>query len=492
MSITYFVSSVNGNDNNIGTNDGSPLKTTRKAYDLARDGDVILLKAGERFTDAIIGNEYGAFDKSNITIGKYGNDSAPNPLIRAENRGGDHIRFQGDRIIENVIVTDLDFRAVAPADPYNDKRGAPITAYARGNGWVLKNIKIEGYAGGMNISGEEVGDIQNCLFENITINKTYARLSLNANNQVERTHSGGFFLSKTTGTILRKCAALRCGWIPESNLYIPTIYNQGFYMHASNSNLLLDNCTAMMCAAGGIQLRGNTQNALNCISIGCPVGIGGGNKTDYNSTGLLWKGYIRGCIAWNTDDVTPSDPTDSGRMGSPPHKPAIGIAVNFSDGAIVENNYCLNGTSAEGNGAAIQIGERTNNTNIVNNKCYDWKGSIVTATHSTTNTFVRNNMFAGKNNQVPYSGNVNFANFSNNRWVGCNPSSSTPDGFNEQYNDGMYYDFTYGVDAYYYYNGGFQGSERAAWTKAADEHWDGKSLNIENVKNWIESMTENI
>lgn len=491
MSITYFVS-TSGNDINVGTNDGSPLKTTRKAYDLARDGDTVLLKAGDRFTDAIIGNEYGSFEKSNITIGRYGNDNAPNPLIRAENRGGDHVRLQGDAIIENFRISDIDFRALPPTDAYQDRRGAPITAYARGNGWTIKNIKIQGYAGGMNISGEEIGDIRNCLFENIVVDRTYARLALDSNGAVTRTHSGGFFLSKTANCIMRKCAALRCGWVPESNLYIPTIYNQGFYMHTTNSDLLLDGCVAIMCAAGGIQLRGNTQTAENCMSIGCPIGIGGGNKTDYNASGLLWKGAIRGCIAWNTDDVTPSDPTESGRMGSPPHKPAVGIAVNFSDGATVENNYCLNGASAEGNGAAIQLGERTSNTTIKNNKCYDWKGSIVTATHQTVNTFVRNNIFAGKNNQLAYSGNPAFANFNSNRWIGCNSSVNSPEGKCEDYNDGMYYELTYGLDSYYYYNGGFKGSERAAWTKAADDHWNGNPLNIDNVKVWIEQMTENI
>lgn len=484
--ITYYVSST-GNDTNIGTNDGAPLKTARKAYDLAQSGDTILFKAGDRFTDQVIGNEYGGFDKSFITIGKYGNSTAPNPQFRAQTIGGQHIRFQGDPIIQNVIIQDLDFYALPPLDPYTDRRDAPISAYARGSGWILKNIRISGYVGGMNISAENMGDIQNCLFENIVVDRTYARLMLNTNGQLEKTHSGGFFLSKTTGCILRKCAALRVGWIPDSPLYIPTIFNQGFYMHGSNTNLLLDECLAVACSAGGIQLRGGNQTAQNCMSVGCPVGIGGGSETDYNSMGAMWTGSIRGCISWNTDDVTPIDPNASGRLGSPPHRPATGMQINFSDGGIVENNYIINGVSSENGGVGLQLAKRIMNTNIRNNTIFNWNGTLVSATMPTTNTNIRNNRFAGRITQTGYRGDPAVASFAQNKWIGTNPNTNSPEGPTLPYNDGIYETMECGLDSYYSENEGFDGTDRAAWVKLADERWNGKILNSQNVKNWLES-----
>lgn len=473
-----------GNDQNDGSIQ-NPLKTGQEAYRRATAGSEILLKAGERYTDLVIGDEYGSFRKSNIKIGRYGD--GPNPLIVAAQRGGDHIRFQDDSIITNVIVENLDFRAMPPVNPFLDIRGAAISAFAKMQSPTLRNIRIQGYAGGINMSGENMNDIVDLLMENIIIRDTYARLMINSENKIERTHSGGIFLSKTLRTRLLNCIGINVGWIPESPLYIPTIYNQAFYMHASNVDLRMDGCIAIGPSAGGIQLRGNTQDAIGCMTIGCPVGIGGGNKTDFNSTTFAWRGSIVNCIVWNTDDVTPEDSSSSGRMGSPPHKPAIGIAVNFCDQAYVSQNMVVCGNQAEGNGAALQTGERTRNAEISNNILFDWKGSIVTSTHPTVNSVIRFNVIAGKQNQKLYSGPAGAIQWQSNRYYGgLYPESNPETGYNE-YPDGIYYDIEYGVNAFVLEKYKQDLTERAAWSYLANKYWERQGPSVDEVRAWLAS-----
>lgn len=480
-----------GSDNNTGLNEGSPVATGRRAYDLAEPGDTIRVFAGEQYPNFLLGNEYGTFAKSNITVDRYGQEDAPNPLILGIARAASHIHFQhGDGLpIDNVTIRNLNFLAFQPTDPYADVRGGAITAYCIGQNVVLENINIEGYVGGMNLSSYIPGGFRNGLLRNVVVSDTYARLSRNGEGIVERTHSGGFFLSNTAGFILADCAALNVGWQNNSELWYPTKFNQGFYMHGSNSNLLLDRCMAIGASAGGIQLRGQDQSASNCLVIGCPVGIGGGSGTDYNHGCPAWSGKISNCVVWNSDDIVPHDQELSGRRGNPTSdtagKPAFGMMVNFCDGPTVEDNWIVGGKGYEGAGMGLVVDERANHALIKNNKVFNWRNTLLSVRRMTDGTRLENNWFGASAQQTLSAGAAANVTAVNNKFYGGwggQGSLWTP---YTEYSDGMYYDVEVGADAFLWERDGIDLSERAAWARIAQQRKAGNVLTADQVAEWL-------
>ncbi len=71
---TYYVSSINGNDNNNGLSSATAWKTPKKTNNIVKSGDVVLFECGSVFRRS---NEYFLTMKSGVTYATYGTGAKP-------------------------------------------------------------------------------------------------------------------------------------------------------------------------------------------------------------------------------------------------------------------------------------------------------------------------------------------------------------------------------------------------------------------------------
>jgi hypothetical protein len=147
---TYYVDSVNGNDNNAGTSSGAPWQTIAKISSIAlAPGDTVLFARNSSYNTCFYVN-YSGSSGSPITISTYGSGAVPafTNATFVQGNFGNCIRIRGDY----VTVDGLYFysTAVVAGDP---------AQYSPGDGplvWQLGAVNIE--------SGCDNCVVQNCEF----------------------------------------------------------------------------------------------------------------------------------------------------------------------------------------------------------------------------------------------------------------------------------------------------------------------------------------
>lgn len=260
---TYYVDSINGSDDNSGTSESSPWKTTAKASSAEyTPGDKILFKAGGYFTGTFTANGSGTAENP-ITVGAYGDVASlgkPALTVEGENAvirindvsfwtvsGLDISAPDGMGIYitcEKALMNGIIIENCSMHDIFNQRSDtqvkhlhASIGIYTVGSGLlsdvILRNIDINncGYgvwSDGNNIEypwaneyyvSPEESYAQNLLYENITMNNIYY---------------DGFAIGSVNNLTIRNCALI------NTSLY-EDFYTAPTWMHHAK-NVLIENC----------------------------------------------------------------------------------------------------------------------------------------------------------------------------------------------------------------------------------------------------------
>jgi len=169
-SVSYFIDSENGNDNNTGTSEALPWKSLSKVEHAAlQPGDMVKFKRGSTFIGPLVLVKSGNKDKY-ITISDYGDPQLPapaftNPVFKQDNFGN-CIRIKGDY----VIISNLYFHHTSAHVAGNYQTDGWVT-------WEMGAVYIDKGANNCIVRNNEMFD---CL---VGI-KTYGENTLIENNYI--------------------------------------------------------------------------------------------------------------------------------------------------------------------------------------------------------------------------------------------------------------------------------------------------------------------
>ena len=324
MSVVY-ISSSSGSDKNPGTS-ARPVATIAKAYNMARSGDTVLLKAGDAWNTGM-----GYWSKSNTTIGSYG--TGARPKIRTANDGLAIIRAS------NITVRGISFNGLN-----GTSRNGIVTTGGNGN-IKIENCEVTGFR--MNITAQGYyGPIKGLSITNCLITRS---------NGIGM--SSGLYADNVHGLTITNS-------IFDRNGGTGSMYNHGAYITALCSGLRVTGCTFSYSSNFGMQARCGgviSNNTFKCNSVGLSVGIvnGGGVHTPggvvANVTNNLFTGVGVGLHA------------------------GYGMDLGNIKSGLVSGNRFVNGTGyryaatislSRGTASGDQVGIR--NLTISNNSASNW------------------------------------------------------------------------------------------------------------------------
>jgi hypothetical protein len=420
--VTIYVSSSDGDDNNDGKTPETAVKTIAKGKSLLRDGgfpDWLLLKRGDVWKEAM-----GTWKKSGrsamepMVVSTYG-DAMERPLLKTGTQKAlyadkadtiKHVAFVGLHFYANTRDPDsADF-----VGPTGDE-GFFWTAQA--DDLLLEDLKIESYKGNVSIQGIN-GKITNVRLRRSVIIDAYEIENPDPNNQFD--NSAGLYASNVTGLVIEGNVFDHNGWndspkVPGAN---PTNFNHNMYIQSSCADVTIRDNITTRASSHGFQARAGGTVEGNLVidnPIGFSFGLTNGAATPVPG-GVT--GHVSGNVVRDSDDITVNE------------KRGVGIQLGNIKSAIVEDNILAHDKTEGANHVAFELtrkismivpDEKIQDLTIQNNIVYDWRGGIRFSSTALVNVKVDKNDF-----QSPLRGQelVNYfsqgfnagTKFNGNRW----------------------------------------------------------------------------
>ncbi len=317
----YYVAEA-GSDSNSGLSPQDPLRTLRSAYDRVgdKDGDTILLKAGDTFQGGI-----GFFNKGGKSIDK--------PLLISTYGEGDRpiIHTNGDGFlsaggfVSNVIIDGLYILANKRT---NFEDG--IAWKAPGKNITIQDCKIEGYKGPLVFQGPSKRAINNVTIRRCIIVDAYGHHQASKGG-----HSSGLYMDNVYQAVIDESIFDHNGWHPTVSGASRTKFNHNVYIQKNCEQVNFYRSVFSRGSHNGVQNRGGGifqdnlfyQNALAAFVAQAPS-------------------LMEGNVVMNADDMDADDPAMF--RGD-------GLEVLPCEHAIVRNNLVLNKIGQAGWAGGIEV-----------------------------------------------------------------------------------------------------------------------------------------
>lgn len=378
LSVVY-VSSSAGRDGNDGSSALAPVRSLAKAKSLIGNGDQLLLRAGDTWSESL--GYWGAF---NSTISAYG--GGPRPRIVT---GSDGISLA--RGVSNVTI-----RGISLNGDSSSRTGALLIGGQRNI--TFDNVQIDGFRN--NITAQAYY----APIDNLTV-----RDSVITDSAPVGGHSSGIYADGVRGITIERN-------VFDGNGGRSSPFNHGVYVTALSSNLVARDNIFSNSSSHGMQARSGgaiTGNLFANNSIGLSVGLVNGDGTHVNG----------GVVATVTDNVF----TGGGSL----RDRGIGMELGNIKSGVVADNLFLNGGSNSPYGGAISFGIGSakgsqvgiNNLTVRDNVAYRWgQGMVFTygfgsggGGRTMRNLLVANNDFQEVRNKAVDNGG---GSFSGQTWTG--------------------------------------------------------------------------
>lgn len=291
--VIYYVSSSEGNDNNIGTDPDHPLETYNAALDKTRANqpDWILLKRGDVFTEPMR-SKNGRSRNEPFVVASYG-ESTTRPLFKVGTARGLDLGNEA----ENISVIGLAFYAHTrnPDDPdyvaYDANNPDLIDGSSGlrlyrpenepGSGILIENTVFSFFLSGGSIQGPGFP-------EDIRI-----RRNLFHHNYSNSSHSQGLFARNVIDFLVEGNVFDHNGWLIQSTQYNQvdagqaTIFNHSTYFNDINNMVYRNNISLRPSSMGTKLTSSNSCHSSNFLVannlyIDGEIGIGlGSNYAEY-------------------------------------------------------------------------------------------------------------------------------------------------------------------------------------------------------------------
>ncbi len=244
-----YVSSSQGNDNNDGLSQLTPVKTLAKGQSLIRSNhsDWMVLRRGDVWDES-----FGTWTRSGtsadnpVVISSYG--TGPRPLVNVRN--GQSALALRNAGVNNFAMIGIHIRSYQEK---NKKQEKGISLPGNYQNIYLDDMFIEGFTG--NVVTETC---ETCVRKNLVITH-----SIIANAYNPEGNASGIFITSTDGIKVEDSIFYHNGWNNGNVSYDPTArrtaateFNQGLYLsHNNTANTIVRNNVIADTANGGVWLR---------------------------------------------------------------------------------------------------------------------------------------------------------------------------------------------------------------------------------------------
>lgn len=347
---------ANGLDTNAGTQ-AAPLKTIGAALKRVRGGypDQVLLRRGDRFTEAVNWSTAGRSATEPQLLGAYG--TAPGRPVIAPPQSANGFEASYNRAA-NLAIVGVAF--VATRDPLNVAgAGTGIRWYGPGDWLLIEDCYVEGFGNGLNVIGTDAtAAVSNVLINRSVVVDCYRTAS---------THGEGIYGTFARNVTLRECLFDRNGWSPTAPNAGRDVYSHNIYLDNEQAGgpgpgvgFTVERCILTRGASHGLQLRCGGTVADNLFAENAiALLIGGGDGYATSSPGGVTFA-ASGNVILHSNDIDAANPRGYG----------VDL-VNIKAGTFT-GNIIAHDKSAAAYGHGVSIDSPTAGLTLSGNVVYDW------------------------------------------------------------------------------------------------------------------------